>query len=53
VGFKEGCLKDCRGVGKAGWHKGQDSDEEQFSWPESKREETEVQRSKEKGKQRE
>jgi len=33
--------------------KGQDSKEEQFSWPESKGEETEVQESKEKRKQRE
>ena len=32
---------------------GQDSDEEQFSWPESQGEETEVQRNTEKGKQRE
>jgi len=31
----------------------QDSKEEQFSWPESEGEETEVQRSKEKGKQKE
>ena len=30
--------------------KGQDSDEEQFSWPESEREKTEVQGSKEKRK---
>ena len=33
--------------------KGQDFDEEQFSWPESEREKTEVQGSKEKRKQRE
>jgi len=32
---------------------GQDSDKEQISWPKSKKEETEVQGSTEKGKQRE